>query len=336
VLEGSVRRSGDEVRVNAQLIDATTGGHMWADRYDGDLKNIFALQDKVTRHVVTALAVELTKDDRERVARGGTGNAQAYDVFLKGWQHYLRQTPEDFRAAIDQFKKAIDLDPEYGRAYAALAATYWEASTRYWSVALGLNRHHDARFQAEHFLAKAMRDPTPLAHQVASAVLLHAQRHDEAIAAASLAIAGDPNDADGYVALASALSFTGKASEALELLDRAMLLNPHYPPRYLYQLGLAQFGMQRLEDAAASLRRALARNQGDYWSQRLLLAVYGLLGHRADASRLLDTIKEQDQRGRIAFLDPLTVRAVAYWYPFASRQDADRFAEGLRNAGVPE
>ena len=140
VLEGSVRRSGAEVRVNAQLIDATTGGHVWADRYDGDLKNIFAFQDKVTRNVVTALAVELTKDDRERVARRGTGNAQAYDVFLKGWQHYLRQTPEDFRAAIVQFKKAAELDPKYGRAYAALAATYWEAYTRYWDVALGFSR----------------------------------------------------------------------------------------------------------------------------------------------------------------------------------------------------
>ncbi|MBP1699486.1 MAG: guanylyl cyclase, partial [Deltaproteobacteria bacterium] len=145
VLEGSVRRSGAEVRVNAQLIDATTGGHVWADRYDGDLKNIFAFQDKVTRNVVTALAVELTKDDRERVARRGTGNVQAYDIFLKGWQHYLRQTPEDFRVAIVHFKKAVELDPNYGRAYAALASTYWEAYTRYWDVALGFSRTHEAR-----------------------------------------------------------------------------------------------------------------------------------------------------------------------------------------------
>jgi TolB-like protein len=336
VLEGSVRRSGDEVRVNTQLIDAITGGHMWADRYDGDLKNIFAMQDKVTRNVVTALAVELTKDDRERVARRGTENAQAYDIFLKGWQLYLRQTPEDFRAAIVQFKKAADLDPKYGRAYAALAATYWEASTRYWSVALGLTRQHEDRSLAEQFLSKAMSDPTPLAHQVASSMLLHAQQHEEAIAEAKRAIAGDPNDADGYVALAGVFSFTGKAREALELLDRAMRLNPHYPPRYLYQLGLAQFGMRRLEDAAASLQRALTRNHDDYWSQRLLLAVYGLLGHRTDASRLLDTIREQDKRGRISFYDPLTVRAITYWYPFANQQDTERFAEGLRNAGVPE
>ena len=198
-----MRRSVDEVRVNAQLIDATTGGHVWADRYDGDLKNIFALQDKVTRNVVTALAVELTKDDRERVARRGTGNAQAYDVFLKGWEHYLRQTPEDFRAAIVDFKKAAELDPEYGRAYAALAATYWEASTRFWGLALGLDGFRCA-VPGRAFLAKAMRDPTPLAHQVASAMLLQAQQHEEAIAEAKRAIAGDPNDADGYVALAAA------------------------------------------------------------------------------------------------------------------------------------
>jgi len=336
VLEGSVRRSGQKVRVNAQLIDATTGGHVWADRYDGDLKNIFAFQDKVARNVVTALAVELTKDDRERVARRGTENTQAYDVFLKGWQHYLRQTPEDFRAAIVQFKKAAELDPNYGRAYAALAATYWEASTRYWDAALGFHRHQEAQFQAEQFLAKAMCDPTPLAHQVASAMLLQAQKHDEAIAEAKRAIAGDPNDADGYVSLANALSFTGKASEALELVERAIRLNPHFPPYYLYQLGLARFGMNRLDEAAASLERALALNRDDYWSQRLLLATYGLLGRREDAVKLLETIKRNEKRGWIAFFDPITIRAATYWYPFAEPADAARFAEGLRKAGVPE
>jgi TolB-like protein/class 3 adenylate cyclase/Flp pilus assembly protein TadD len=336
VLEGSVRRSGAEVRVNAQLIDATTGGHVWADRYDGDLKNIFAFQDKVTRNVVAALAVELTKDDRERVARRGTGNAQAYDVFLKGWQHYLRQTPEDFRTAILQFKKAAELDPKYGRAYAALAATYWEASTRFWDLALGFSRTHSARFQAEQFLAKAMRDPTPLAHQVASAMLLHTQQHDEAIAEAKRAIASDPNDADGYVALANALSFMGRASEALEQVERAIRLNPHYPPYYLYQLGLARFGMKRLDEAATSLERALTLNRDDYWSQRLLLATYGLLGRRADAAKLLETIKGNEKSGWLAVLDPLTIRASTYWYPFAERADVERFAEGLRKAGVPE
>jgi TolB-like protein/Flp pilus assembly protein TadD len=337
VLEGSVRRSGGEVRVNAQLVDATTGGHVWADRYDGDMKNVFALQDRVTRQVVTALAVELTKDDRERVARRGTGNAEAYDAFLKGWQHYLRQTPEGFRAAIDHFKKAAELDPKYGRAYAALAATYWEAYTRYWGTPLGLRSSRDLRYQAEQFLAKALRDPTPLAHEVASTMLLHGQQHDDAIAEAKRAIASDPNDADAYVALAGALSFAGRAPEALPEIERAMRLNPHYPSQYLYQLGLARFGMKRLDEAAAALERAISRNPEDYWSPRLLLATYGLLGRRPEAAKLMEAIKKWDaQRGGAATMDPMTIRASSYWYPFANPADAERFAEGLRKAGVPE
>jgi TolB-like protein/class 3 adenylate cyclase len=336
VLEGSVRRSGTDVRVNAQLIDATTGGHMWADRYDGDMKNVFGLQDQVTRNVVTALAVRLTKEDRERTARRSTENAEAYDIFLKGWQHYLRQTPEDFRVAIDNFKRAIELDPKYGRAYAALAATYWEASTRYWDLALGFRRHQEARVQAEQFLAKAMRNPTPLAHQVASAMLLQGQQHSEAIAEAKLAIAADPNDADAYIALASALSFAGKAEEALDQVERAIRLNPHYPPQYLYQRGLAQFGTKQLDKAAADLERAIALNRDDYWSQRLLLATYGLLGRRADAAKTIDSINAGTKQGSLASYDPLTMRATTYWYPFAENSDAERFAEGLRKAGVPE
>ena len=333
VLEGSVRKSGADIRVNAQLIDATSGGHVWADRYDGDLKNIFGLQDTVTRNVVKALAVELTKDDKQRVASRGTDNAQAYDVFLKGWEHYLRQTPEEFKAAIAAFKKAAELDPNYGRAYAALAATYWESYTRYWGLAMGIGRRiHDAQYEAEQFLAKAMRSPTPLAHQVASAMLVHAQQYEQAIVEAKRAIAADPNDADGYIALARALSFTGRPGEALEAVERAMRLNPHYPSGYEYQRGLAQFGLNRFKESAASLERAVALNPDDYWSQRLLLATYGLLGRHDDAGRLAAamTTKLKDNR------DPLSIRAVTFWYPFANPDDARRFAEGLRKAGVSE
>jgi tetratricopeptide (TPR) repeat protein len=151
-------------------------------------------------------------------------------------------------------------------------------------------------------------------------------------AEAKLAIAADPNDADGYIALARALSFAGRPAEALEAVERAMRLNPHYPSGYEYQRGLAQFGLNRLKESAASLERAVALNPEDYWSQRLLLATYGLLGRRDDAARLADamTTKLKDYR------DPLSVRAVAFWYPFANPDDAKRFADGLRKAGIPE
>ena len=338
VLEGSVRKSGADIRVNAQLIDAASGGHVWADRYDGDLKNIFGLQDKVTRNVVKALSVELTKDDSARVTQRGTENAQAYDVFLKGWERYLKQTPEDFRAAIVDFKRAAELDPKYGRAYAALAAIYWESYRRYWGPAVTLDPlNHEILYEAEQFLAKAMRAPTPLAHRVASAMLVHSQQHEEAIVEAKRAIASDPNDADGYIALADALSFSGKPADALEAVERAVRLNPHYPASYMYQRGLAQFGMDRPAEATVSLEQAVAINRDDYWSQRLLLAVYGLREQRDAAARLVETMKSEDRRGgRARALDPLTIRAVAYWYPFANPDDARRFAEGLRKAGIPE
>jgi len=334
VLEGSVRRSGETVRVNAQLIDAATGAHVWAERYDGDLKNIFGLQDTITRNVVRALSVELTKDESDRVAKRGTGNVQAYDVLLQGWEHYLKQTPEDFRVAIADFKKAAELDPAYSRAYAALAAIYWESYRRYWGVALGLGR--DTQADAEQYLAKALRDPTPLAHEVASAILVHTRQHVEAIAEAQRAVASDPNDADGYVALAGALSFAGRPAEALDAVEKAMRLNPHYPSSYAYQRGLALFGLNRLDEATAALERAIELNHDDYWSQRLLLAIYGLTGKRDDARRLTETIKSSDRRGRGATWDPLTIRAVSYWYPFAKPEDAKRFASGLAKAGVPD
>jgi tetratricopeptide (TPR) repeat protein len=182
-----------------------------------------------------------------------------------------------------------------------------------------------------------MKDPTPLAHEVASAMLVHSQQHAEGIAEAQRAVASDPNDADGYVALAGALSFAGRPAEALEAVERAMRLNPHYPSSYAYQRGLALFGLNRLDEAALALERAIELNRDDYWSQRLLLAVYGLRGRRDDAQRLAESIRiNNEKRGRFAGHDPLTIRAVSFWYPFAKAEDAKRFAAGLAKAGIPD
>jgi TolB-like protein/class 3 adenylate cyclase len=334
VLEGSIQRQADSVRVNAQLIDASTGAHVWADRYDGELKNIFTLQDTIAHNVAKALAVELTKDESDRVTKRGTENVQAYDMVLKGWEHYLKQTPDEFKAAIADFKKAAEIDPAYGRAWAALAAIHWEIYTRYWGPALDLSR--DTQADAEQYLAKAMKNPTSLAHEVSSSMLVHGQQYAEGIAEGQRAVANDPNDADGYVALAGALSFAGRPAEALEAVEKAMRLNPHYPSSYAYQRGLALFGLNRLDEAAASLERAIEINHDDYWSQRLLLAVYGLTGRRDDGVRLADSIRKNDRRGRFAGHDPLTIPGVTYWYPFAKPEDAKRFATGLAKAGIPD
>jgi TolB-like protein/class 3 adenylate cyclase/Flp pilus assembly protein TadD len=340
VLEGSVRRVGEQVRINVQLIDATTGGHLWAERYDGSLADIFGLQDQVARKIVAVLAVKLTAGEQNRVAQIETEVPEAYDAFLQGWQHYLRQRPDDFGLAVGHFEKAIELDTHYSRAYAALAATYWQSWKRLWHDSVGTPTWHDARFKAEEYLEKAMRNPTPLAHQVAADGFIHRQEHQEAIGEAERAIALDPNDADSYVVLASALSLAGAPGEALQAVERAMRLNPHYPPFYLYELGVAQFGMGELETAAASLEKATVLNPEDRWSLRLLLATYGLLDRREDAARVFKAIQDESKHGGtrhgLSYQDPLTIKASAFWHPFKKPETAERFAEGLRNAGVPD
>jgi TolB-like protein len=173
VLEGSVRKADDSVRINTQLIDATTGGHLWAERYDGHIGDIFALQDKITQKIVAALALKLTAGEQEYVVRKETKNIVAYDAFLKGWEHYRRFTPDDFAKAYSHFKKALDLDPDYGRAHAALAQTYWRGLELGWRWQMGLGvGWSEGRVLARKYLQTAMKYPTSLAHQVASAMNL--------------------------------------------------------------------------------------------------------------------------------------------------------------------
>jgi adenylate cyclase len=136
--------------------------------------------------------------------------------------------------------------------------------------------------------------------------------------------------------LANALSLAGQADEALGWVERAMRLNPHYPPYYLYQLGLAQFVLKQLERTATTLETATTLNPDDRWSYRLLLATYGLLDRTEDATSALEVIEERDERGWLSAIDPLTVRTSAFWLPFKNPEDAERLAQGLRNAGIPD
>jgi len=138
VMEGSVRRAGNQVRVNAQLIDATTGGHIWAERYDGKLDDVFSIQDRITQSIVSALSVVLTNPEQDHLGQGDPVDPQAYDAFLLGWRHFRRNTPKDFSAARDYFEQAITIDPQYSRAYASLAELFMETRAREWTTALGI------------------------------------------------------------------------------------------------------------------------------------------------------------------------------------------------------
>jgi TolB-like protein/class 3 adenylate cyclase/Flp pilus assembly protein TadD len=330
VLEGSVRRAGNQVRINAQLIDATTGHHLWAERYDGDMSNVFGLQDKITREIVAALAVKLTSGEQEQVARKDTENTAAYDAFLQGQAHYMRRTPDDYAKAVSYFKKAVGLDPSYGRAYGALALTYWESAHNFWTFRLGLS-WVEARDRAERYLELAMENLSPLAHQVASLMLINSHRHENAIAEAQRAIALDPNDASGYLAMAYALIYSSRPIEAVEFVEKAMRLDPHYPAYHLYVLGLAHFVMDGFDVAVPLFERALKLNPEDYVPLIPLAAAYAHLGRGQEAAVTIQELQKT--------LPIIVTLSTFKRHPLLSYKDpADqyRLLEGLRKAGMPE
>jgi adenylate cyclase len=332
VVEGSVRRAADRIRINVRLVDAASGGQLWAERYEGTMGDVFGLQDDIAGKITSTLAVKLTSKEQGQIAAQRTENPAAYDEFLKGWNKYLQQNPDAAREAIGHFERAIQLEPNYSRAVAALAATYWQIARRFWQEErFGLRSVHDARLKAEEYITKAQQSPTSLSHQVAAAILSQQGMHDQAIKEGERAISMDPNDADAYVALAGALSLAGKPAKAVELILHAMRLNPFSPPSYLYELGLAQLGLGQFENAAATLERAIALNPDDRWSYRVLLAAYGHLGRKVEAEKIF-SLAEKNRQG----LDPLSIRGTAFWYPFKEPADWERMATGLKLANVPD
>jgi TolB-like protein/cytochrome c-type biogenesis protein CcmH/NrfG len=330
VLEGSVRRAGNQVRINAQLIDATTGHHLWAERYDGDISDVFALQDTIAGKIVAALAVKLTSGEQEQVERKYTDNTAAYDAFLQGQAHYVRRTPEDYAKAVSYFEKAVELDPSYGRAYGALALTYWESSHNFWTFRLGVS-WVEARDRAERYLKLAMDNLSPLAHQVASKMLIDWRQHENAIAEAQRALALDPNDANSYLAMAYALVYAGRPKEAVDFVQRAMRLDPHYPAYHLYVLGLAHFVMEEFDAAVPLFKRAVKLNPENYVPLIPLAAAYAHLGREQKAAATLE--KLQKSLPNIVTLSLL--RRHPLW-SYKDPADQDRLLAGLRKAGVPK
>jgi len=279
VLEGSVRKAGDRVRITAQLVDASTGGHLWADRYDRDMEDIFALQDDVAQKIVSALAVKLTEDEQERLERRYTDNLEAYDYFLRGLEYMNRFTKEGNDEARSMFQKAIDLDPKFAAASGHMSLTHWLE----W--AFGWTQDFQCLERALELAQKAaaLDDSLPEAYRILGILCLWKKQHAQAIALTERAIGLNPNDADAIAQLGSVLSFAGKPKEGIELVKTAMRLNPMYPVSYLFNLGHAYMLAGRYEEAVAALTRVLHRNP-DFHPAHIYLAItYSELGRAAEA-----------------------------------------------------
>ncbi len=328
VVEGSVQKADNQVRVTAQLVDATTGHHLWAERYGGEMGDVFTLQDKITQKIVDALALKLTPGEQEQVSSKDTDNIEAYRAFIQGWQHYLRLTPDDLVRAISYFEKAIELDPIYWRAYAGLAVTYWKGSQlAEFCKGLGIT-YYAARLKPRQYLKMAMKKPSSLAHVVASEMNLFRRQYEHAIAEAKRAIGLDPNDPSCHESFGWTLIMAGRPGEAADFIKSGMRLDPHNPARYLYLLGLAHFAMGQLEEAVTSIQKALRLNPKRLDMAAALAAAYAHLGLDKRARATLDNYR----KGRST---PPNVREVMYFYPFKDAEVAGRFADGLLKAGLP-
>ena len=335
VLEGSVRRVGDQVRINTQLIDGASGAHIWAERYDGSLADIFALQDKVTGEIIAQLQITLTPEQQERQERKDTDNQLAHDAYLRGWQFYRRYTPEDFVKAIPHFKRAVELDPDYGQAWAALASVYWITYRKAYSWALivipdkpNALAFQETRVKAEQYLKQAMRNPTPLAHQVESQLWWDFRQFDKALVEAEQAVALDPNDPEGHLAMAWALIFAGRAEAAIAPAESAMRLDPNFPANYRFALGTAKLMLERYTEAEATLKSAFELNPGELEIQAPLAVAYAQLGRKEEARSALQKYTD------FWILFAPRIETHMPWWPFKREVDMRLFGGGLVKAGL--
>ena len=324
VLEGSVRKAGNRVRITAQLIDAGSGGHLWADRFDRDLMDIFSTQDEVVKKIVGVLAVTLTQGEERRLHRRGTGNVEAYESWLRARELLTRGTRESVVQARAMYRRAIEIDLNFAAPHAGLALAAISDYVSGWALDPA-----QALDEAERWARRAveLNDQEPVSHMALGAVLLWRRDHEGALAESRRMMALDPNFAQGYATTGLALMYAGRASEALEPIAMAMRLDPLYPAMVLHFLAQANFSLGKYEIAAQQLVDRIARNPGTDASRMLLASCYGHLGRAEDAQAAwVELLKVNPdfslmQRARVL--------------PYKDARDFQRIAEGLAKAGLP-
>ncbi|MFC1579420.1 adenylate/guanylate cyclase domain-containing protein [Thermodesulfobacteriota bacterium] len=322
VLEGSVRKAGNRVRITAQLIDTETGGHLWAERYDRDLDDIFALQDEVAQKIVKKLAVKLAEEEEELLARKYTNDTMAYDLYLRGLESLLLMSEEENLQARQMFEKAVDRDSDFAAAYAYMGLTHWVE----WS--LGWSQDQQTLERAYELSKKSLEldNSLPAAHRILGEVYLWDKKHERAIEEFEKSIALNPNDADSFAALGNALNWAGKPEEVFELVNKAMRLNPIYPFAYLWVLGHAYYLTKQYEDAIATLKRVLKRGPNFHPPHAYLAGIYSELDRVEEAKAEWDEfVKGNPQTSLDAWKHRL---------PYKDHVVLERLFGSLRKAGL--
>ncbi|MGD9920677.1 MAG: adenylate/guanylate cyclase domain-containing protein [Pseudorhodoplanes sp.] len=324
VLEGSIRKAGNRVRITAQLIDASNGGHLWAERFDRDITDIFETQDEVVEKIVGVLSVTLTKREEERIARRGTSNLQAYELWLRGREAMSRTTRDSVAEARVLHRNAIEADPRFSAPHAGLALAGISEYASGWTADPAQTLDESERWARR---ALELDPQEPVSHMALGNVLLWRRQHDAALAEFRQMTAIDPNFAQGYMATGLGLTYSGQPAEALEAFAYAMRLDPHYPAIVLHFVAQAHFALGDYESAIRLLRDRIVRNPATDSSRMLLASCYGHLGRideaRAAWAEMLAINPEFSlaQRERVL--------------PYKDVRDFQRIVDGLAKARLP-
>ncbi|MEO9613104.1 MAG: adenylate/guanylate cyclase domain-containing protein [Nitratireductor sp.] len=325
VLEGSVRKAGNRVRVTAQLIDGATGGHIWAERYDRVLEDIFAIQDEITLAIVDELKIRLDLGEKNRLSSTPSANIEAYDLALHGREKLMASvSPASMEEATAMFERARALDPSFVAPHVGLAFAHIMAYTNAWSP--------DPEASLDYALDLAQKaveldENDALASRAYAVALLWKRRLDEACAELGRATALAPNDAELLATRGNMLVYMHDADAAVENLEKAIRLDPLYPDMWLHFLGHAYFMKGEYETAARYLRERILRQPDTDLSRTMLAAAYGHLGRVEEARRLWKEVFEVNPHYSLEQKERVL--------PYKDPSDWSRFVDGLKKAGLP-
>jgi adenylate cyclase len=321
VLEGSVQKVVDKVRINAQLIDASTDHHLWAERYNKDIRDLFKLQNELVQTIVAKMAIRINETERTRIMRKDTDNLQAYDYLLRGWEHFYQNTREGNKDARLMFQRAIEIDPRYSLAYAAIAWSYLNDFYYGWTQFpnKSLDRAHDLSKKALN-----IEESSALAHSALGSIYLRRTQYDLAMSELERAIELNPNDTHSQRQLGSVMLYSGRKDEAIYWLESALRLNPHLSLGAFMLLGQAYYLSDRYQDAITILKKGLAKNP-DYVGHHIMLAAaYAQVGYGEEAKR---------SAAKVLRLDPF-FKLQSYGTVFRNSEDRVKIIKGLKKAGL--
>jgi TolB-like protein len=324
VLEGSVRKAGNQLRVTGQLIDAETGVHLWAERYDRSYEDVFAIQDEITENVVGAIEPEILMGEGRRVIQQAKTDPNAFDCCMRGMWHHYQSTREELVEAEKWLRRAIEIDSKYARGYMALARVLFGQCVFGWSADV---ESHRAKICSLAERAMTLDERDPYCHYALFAGSLLSSRHQAALAAAQRAIDLNPNFALGHLALGWVRIYIGHFNEALEPLLQALRLSPQDPLAFLFMhhIALAHYHLGNYEEALHFAERALAIRR-NHLVLVVVIASLAMLDRLEEAKPLVDDI---------SLLEPPDVKG--YWqavHPYADPVHREHMYAGLRKAGI--